>query len=160
MPSFDMVSEVEMHEVANATDQASREVATRFDFKGTDSSFAREGAVITVISESEFQVDQMLDILRSKLNRRGIDLQALAVDAPETVGKQVRRRVTVRQGLDSDTCRKAVKEIKGLKLKVQAAIQGEQVRVTGKKRDDLQKVIAAMRELDFGIPVQFTNFRD
>ena len=160
MPSFDMVSEVEMHEIANATDQASREVATRFDFKGTDSSFAREEAVITVSSESEFQVEQMLDILRSKLNRRGIDLKALAIDPPETVGKQVRRTVTVRQGLDSETCRKAVKEIKGLKLKVQAAIQGEQVRVTGKKRDDLQKVIAAMREIDFGIPVQFTNFRD
>ncbi len=160
MPSFDMVSEVEMHEVANATDQASREVATRFDFKGTDSSFARDEATITVTSESEFQVEQMLDILRSKLNRRGVDLKALAIDPPETVGKQVRRKVTVRQGLDSDTCRKAVKEIKGLKLKVQAAIQGEQVRVTGKKRDDLQKVIAAMREIDFGIPVQFTNFRD
>ncbi len=160
MPSFDMVSEVEMHEIANATDQASREVATRFDFKGTDSSFAREEAVITVSSESEFQVEQMLDILRSKLNRRGIDLKALAIDPPETVGKQVRRTVTVRQGLDSETCRKAVKEIKGLKLKVQAAIQGEQVRVTGKKRDDLQRVIAAMREIDLGIPVQFTNFRD
>ena len=160
MPSFDMVSEVDMHEVANATDQASREVATRFDFKGTDSSFARDEAVITVASESEFQVDQMLDILRSKLNRRGVDLKALAVDPPETVGKQVRRKVTVRQGLDSDTCRKAVKEIKGLKIKVQAAVQGEQVRVSGKKRDDLQKVIAAMREIDFGIPVQFTNFRD
>jgi uncharacterized protein YajQ (UPF0234 family) len=160
MPSFDMVSEVDMHEVSNAVDQASREVATRFDFKGTDSRFEREEAVITVVSESDFQVEQMLDILRAKLNRRGIDLGVLALDPPETSGKLVRRKVTIRQGLDSETCRKAVKDIKAAKLKVQAAIQGDRVRVTGKKRDDLQRVIAAMREIDLGIPVQFTNFRD
>lgn len=160
MPSFDMVSEVDVHEIANATDQASREVSTRFDFKGTDSSFERDDAVITAISESEFQVEQMLDILRSKLSRRGVDLKALSIDPPEASGRQVKRRVTVRQGLDSDTARKAVKEIKGMKLKVQAAIQGEQVRVTGKKRDDLQQAIAALREIDFGLPMQFTNFRD
>lgn len=160
MPSFDIVSEVDMHEVSNATDQASREVGTRFDFKGTESSFERDEAVITVTSESEFQVDQMLDILRTKLARRGIDLGALVVDPPETVGKLARRKVTIRQGLDADTCRKAVKMIKSTKLKIQAAVQGEQVRVTGKKRDDLQRVIADMREADLGIPVQFTNFRD
>lgn len=160
MPSFDMVSEVDMHEVGNATDQASREVATRFDFKGTQSSFEREDAVITIVSESEFQVGQMLDILRTKLSRRGIDLGALALDPPEASGQLVKRKVTIRQGLDTDTARKAVKSIKGLKLKVQAAVQGDQVRVTGKKRDDLQQVIAAMRETDLGIPVQFTNFRD
>ena len=160
MPSFDMVSEVDMHEVSNATDQASREVATRFDFKGTESRFEREEGVVTVISESEFQVEQMLDILRTKLSRRGIDLGALALDPPELSGQLVRRKVTIRQGIDADACRKAVKEIKALKLKVQAAIQGDQVRVTGKKRDDLQRVIATMRETDLGIPVQFTNFRD
>ncbi len=160
MPSFDVVSEVDLHEVSNAVNQAGREVSTRFDSKGTDSKFERDEGVITVISESEFQVEQMLDMLRSKLNRRGIDLGALSIDPPETTGKQVRRKVTVRQGLDADACRKAVKEIKATRLKVQAAVQGNQVRVTGKKRDDLQQVIAAMREFDLGIPVQFTNFRD
>ena len=160
MPSFDLVSEVNMHEVTNAVDQANREVGTRFDFKGTDSKFERDEAVITLASQSEFQLRQMLDILQSKLSRRGVDIACLQVDAPEVTGKEARMKVTVRQGLDADLCRRVVKEIKGTKLKVQSSIQGDRVRVSGKKRDDLQAVIAAMRKLELGMPVQFVNFRD
>ncbi len=160
MPSFDLVSEVDMHEVRNAVDQANREVGNRFDFKGTHSKFEQDQQVITILSESDFQLKQMLDILQSKLHRRGVDITCLATEEPEQVGKQARQRVTVRQGLDSDLCRRLVKEIKSSKLKVQAQIQGEQVRVSGKKRDDLQQIIATMRELEVGMPLQFVNFRD
>ena len=160
MPSFDVVSEVDMHEVANAVDQASREVGTRFDFKGTESSFAQDGEVVTITSESDFQVQQMLEILRGRLAKRKVDIGCLAVADPETVGKLTRQRVTIRQGLDSDLCRRVVREIKGSKLKVQASIQGDRVRVSGKKRDDLQQVIGQLREIDFGLPFQYVNFRD
>ena len=160
MPSFDLVSQVDGHEVANAVDQANREVGNRFDFKGTGSRYEREDQVITMSSQSEFQLKQMLDILQTKLGRRGVDIGCLAVDEPEITGQQARQRITVREGLDADLCRRVVKEVKGMKLKVQAAIQGEQVRVSGKKRDDLQQVIARVRELDLGLPVQFINFRD
>lgn len=160
MPSFDVVSEVDMQEVTNAVDQASREVSTRFDFKGTDSKFEREAAVITMHSQSEFQLQQMMDILQSKLHRRGIDIACLSVADPETAGKEARQAVTVREGLDTDMCRKLVKTIKDAKLKVQAAIQGDKVRVTGKKRDDLQNVIALLKEQKVDMPLQFINFRD
>jgi hypothetical protein len=160
MPSFDLVSEVDMHEVTNAVDQATREVTTRFDFKDTGSKFERDDAVITIVSQSEFQLRQMLDILQSKLTRRGVDIACLQVDDPEMAGKEARMKVTVRQGLDSDLCRRVVKEIKAKKLKVQAAIQGDHVRVSGKKRDDLQAVIAEMRKLEIGMPLQYVNFRD
>ena len=160
MPSFDVVSEVDMHEVTNAVDQANREVRTRFDFKGTDSSFTRENAAITLKSESEFQLKQMLDILQGKLSRRGVDIACLGIADPELVGKEARQVVTVREGLETDLCRKIVKMIKDSKLKVQGAIQGEKVRVTGKKRDDLQKVIANLRDAKFDMPLQYVNFRD
>ncbi|NIP46530.1 MAG: YajQ family cyclic di-GMP-binding protein [Gammaproteobacteria bacterium] len=160
MPSFDVVSEVDMQEVTNAVDQANREVRTRFDFKGTDSSFLREGAAITLKSESDFQLKQMLDILQSKLSRRGVDIACLAIAAPELVGKEARQVVTVRQGLETDLSRRIVKLIKDSKLKVQGAIQGDKVRVTGKKRDDLQKVIESLREAKFDMPLQYINFRD
>ena len=160
MPSFDVVSEVDMHEVTNAVDQANREVRTRFDFKGTDSSFTREGDAITLKSESDFQLKQMLDIIQSKLNRRGVDIACLSVAEPELVGKEARQVITIRQGLDTDLSRRIVKMIKESKLKVQGAIQGDKVRVTGKKRDDLQQVIASLREAKLDLPLQYVNFRD
>jgi uncharacterized protein YajQ (UPF0234 family) len=160
MPSFDAVSELDMHEVSNAVDQANREVATRFDFKGTDSKFEREKAVLTLRSESEFQLGQMLDILRSKLNRRGIDIACMKIEKPEMTGTRAHQSVVLRQGLETDLAKKMVKMIKDAKLKVQAQIQGEKIRVTGKKRDDLQQVIAVLKAADIDMPLQFTNFRD
>jgi uncharacterized protein YajQ (UPF0234 family) len=160
MPSFDVVSEVDSHEVTNAVDQANREVHTRFDFKGTDSSFARDGDAITLKSESEFQLKQMLDMLQGKLNKRGVDIACLAVAEPELVGKEARQVVTIRQGLETDLSRRIVKMVKESKLKVQGAIQGDKVRVTGKKRDDLQKVIESLREAKIDMPLQYVNFRD
>ena len=160
MPSFDVVSEVDMHEVTNAVDQANREVRTRFDFKGTDSSFSREDAAITLKSESDFQLQQMLDMLQGKLNKRGVDIACLNIAKPELVGKEARQVVTIRQGLETDLSRRIVKMIKESKLKVQSAIQGDKVRVTGKKRDDLQKVIASLGEAKFDMPLQYVNFRD
>lgn len=160
MPSFDVVSEVDMHEVVNAVDQANREVATRFDFKGTDSKFEREDAVITLISQSEFQLGQMLDILRTKLNRRGVDLACMKMEEPEIAGSRARQKVTLRQGIEADLARKLVKTIKESKLKVQAQIQGEKIRVSGKKRDDLQAVIADLKAAQVDMPLQFNNFRD
>ena len=160
MPSFDVVSELDMHEVNNAVDQANREVATRFDFKGTDSKFNRQETVVTLQSESEFQLGQMLDILRSKLNRRGIDLACMKIDEPEQSGKQAKQVVTLRQGIETDLAKKMVKMIKDKKLKVQAQIQGEKVRVSGKKKDDLQQVISMLKGADIEMPLQFTNFRD
>ncbi len=160
MPSFDVVSEVDMHEVTNAVDQANREITTRFDFKGTGSKFERNDAEIMMLTQSDFQLKQMLDVLQNKLNKRGIDIRALELADPETVGQETRQKVTVRQGLDSDLSRKIVKMTKDKKLKVQSAVQGEKVRVTGKKRDDLQQVIGALKEAEFDLPLQFVNFRD
>ncbi len=160
MPSFDVVSEVDMHEVTNAVDQANREVSTRFDFKGSGARYERADDVITMIAPSEFQLQQMLDILQTKLARRGVDIACLEIGEPQVSGKEVRQTVTIRQGLDSPLAKKIVKLVKDSKLKVQAAIQGEKVRVTGKKRDDLQKVIALLKEADIEMPLQFNNFRD
>ena len=160
MPSFDVVSEVDMHEVTNAVDQANREVSTRFDFKGTESRYEVDGAVVVQFTQSEFQLKQMMDILISKLAKRGVDLGCLEAADPELAGQEARQRITLRQGIDRDLARKIVKRIKDGKLKVQAAVQGEQVRVTGKKRDDLQAVMADLRQVELGLPLQFTNFRD
>lgn len=160
MPSFDAVSEVDLQEVRNAVDQANREVGTRFDFKGSDARFTLEDAVVSLAAESEFQLDQMMDILQMKLVKRGVDIDALEKGDVETANNRARLAVTVRQGVDTDTARRIVKEIKAAKLKVQAQIQGDQVRVTGKKRDDLQQVIALLRKLELGLPLQFINFRD
>ena len=160
MPSFDVVSEVDLHQLTNAVDQATRVVTNRFDFKGVDAGFARNEHSIELHAESDMQVQQMVDMLRAALIKCDIDPQAMDVGEPQVSGKLVRIGVTLRHGLDKDLCRKIVKHIKDAKLKVQAAIQGEQVRVTGKKRDDLQKVIAMLEEEDLGAPLQFTNFRD
>lgn len=160
MPSFDIVSEVDMHEVANAVDQAGREVANRFDFKGTGSRFEREDGVVIMHSQSDFQLKQMLDILQDKLTRRGIDIACLEIGEPEVSGREARQRVTLRQGLDAPLARRIVKTVKDAKLKVQASIQGEQVRISGKKKDDLQRVIGLLKETDIDMPLQFVNFRD
>jgi hypothetical protein len=160
MPSFDVVSEVDMHELANAVDQANREVETRFDFKGSDARIEEKGKELTLSARSDFQLKQMLDILRLKMVKRGVDIQCLDVGQPETSNLRARQKVTVRQGLESEAAKKIVKLIKDAKLKVQASIQGEQVRVTGKKRDDLQEAIALLRESKLELPLQFTNFRD
>lgn len=160
MPSFDVVSEVDMHETSNAVDQANREVSTRFDFKGTDSSFELDGNTITSLSQSDFQLRQMLDMLQGKLSKRGVDIDCLDVQEAEVTGKQARQKIVVREGLDSDQCRQIVKAIKSAKLKVQTAIQGDLVRVSGKKRDDLQQVIALLKDLKMSMPLQYKNFRD
>ena len=160
MPSFDVVSEVDHHEIANAVDQANREVSTRFDFKGTDSSFALDENRITLKTESQFQLGQMLDMLYGKLSKRGVDLDSVEADEPELMAKTATQIVTIQEGIDTDLAKKIVKMLKGSKLKVQAAIQGEQVRVTGKKRDDLQAAMTLMRESELGQPLQFKNFRD
>jgi uncharacterized protein YajQ (UPF0234 family) len=160
MPSFDVVSDFDAHEASNAVDQANREVTTRFDFKGSGSKFVLDGQLITLTSQSEFQLQQMLDILRQKLAKRGIDLGCMEEREAETVGSEARQTVLLRKGIESDLARKLVKMIKGSKLKVQAAIQGDQLRVSGKKRDDLQAVIALLKDADVDLPLQYENFRD
>ncbi|TVS13134.1 MAG: YajQ family cyclic di-GMP-binding protein [Wenzhouxiangella sp.] len=160
MPSFDIVSEIDHHELANAVDQANREVTTRFDFKGTGSVYELDEQVITLKTQSEFQLEQMLDVLYAKLAKRAIDLEAVDPQEPEILARTATRRVLVREGIDTETARSIVKRIKGEKLKVQAAVQGDQVRVTGKKRDDLQSVIALLKGTELGLPLQFKNFRD
>jgi cyclic-di-GMP-binding protein len=160
MPSFDIISEFDKHEVKNAIDQASKEVDTRFDFKGTDSSFELTDEKLIMLSESTFQLQQMFSIVCTKLSRRGVDIACLEVGDAKGSGKLMRQEITLKQGLDSVSAKKIVKLIKDKKLKVQAAIQGEQVRVTGKKRDDLQEVIKMLREEKLDMPLQFDNFRD
>ena len=160
MPSFDVVSEIDQHEAVNAVDQANREVGTRFDFKGSDANFELKESVITMTAQAEFQLKQMLDVLQIKLSKRGIDITCLKVDPPQVAGKEARQLVTLRQGLDAPLAKKVVQAIKDSKLKVQASIQGEQVRITGKKRDDLQDVMALLRGGKFELPLQFNNFRD
>lgn len=160
MPSFDVVSDFDAHEARNAVDQASREVTTRFDFKGTGSKFELQDQVITMTSQSDFQLKQMLDILRQKIAKRGIDVACMEEQDPEFSGSEARQSITLRRGIDTDRARKLVKTIKAAKLKVQAAIQGDKLRVTGKKRDDLQAVIAMLKESDSDLPLQYENFRD
>jgi uncharacterized protein YajQ (UPF0234 family) len=160
MPSFDVVSEVNHHELSNAVDQANREVTTRFDFKGTGSNFELADNLVTMNTQSEFQLQQMYDILCNKLVKRGIDIACLELGEPTIQLKTAAQVVTVREGIDTAEAKKMIKLIKDRKLKVQAAIQGEQLRVTGKKRDDLQEVIALLKETRFAMPLQFKNFRD
>lgn len=160
MPSFDVVSEVDMHEVTNAVDQANREVGNRFDFKGTGARFDQEDSVIRLKAQVEFQLQQMMDILRSKLAKRGIDVACMDVAEPELSGSEARQTVTLRQGIDAPLAKKLVRLIKDSRMKVQAAIQGDKIRVSGKKRDDLQAAIALLREADIDLPLQYENFRD
>jgi len=160
MPSFDVVSELDSHEVSNALDQANREVITRYDFKGTNARFEQGEDLVTMHADVEFQLQQMLPILHEKLIKRGVDIRCLEVKDPETTNMKSRQVVLMRTGLDKEIAKKVVKFLKEKKLKVQSQVQGEQVRVTGKKRDDLQEAIASLREGEFDLPLQFNNFRD
>ena len=160
MPSFDVVSDFDSHEARNAVDQANREVNTRFDFKGSNSRYELDEQVIAMTSQSDFQLKQMLDILHQKLAKRGIDIGCLDEQEVEISGSEARQKIVLRRGIDTDRARKLVKQIKAAKLKVQAAIQGDKLRVSGKKRDDLQSVIAMLKETDIGLPLQYENFRD
>ncbi len=160
MPSFDVVSDFDAHEAANGVDQANREVTTRFDFKGTGSKFELDGQVIELTTQSDFQLQQMRDILRQKLAKRGIDIACLEEQDPELTGSQARQKIILRRGIETDLARKLVKMVKGSKLKVQAAIQGDKLRVSGKKRDDLQAVIALLKDANIDLPLQYENFRD
>lgn len=160
MPSFDVVSEVDAHELSNAVDQTTREIATRFDLKGSGARVEQDDYELTLIAEADFHLKQLLEILRLRVAKRGIDVTALDVGEVSKNLAEARQKVTVRNGLDTDTARKVVKKIKESGLKVQAQIQDKQVRVTGKKRDDLQETIAFLRKADVGLPLQFTNFRD
>ena len=160
MPSFDIVSEIDLEEVRNATDNANRELSTRFDFRGVEASFDWKSPAVTARAEGDFQVKQMIDILRNQLVKRKIDPQAMNVSAPEFSGKKCQQVVTFAEGIEKDVAKKLVKLIKDSKVKVQAAIQGEQVRITGKKRDDLQAVMQLVRECELETPFQFNNFRD
>ena len=160
MPTFDIVSEVDMQEVRNSVDQASRELGTRFDFRGVAASFELEEDAILIRAQEEFQIEQMEDILRDKLVRRKVDTGCLDPGGIEGSGNEKRRRYKIVQGIDRDQGKEIVKRVKESKLKVQASVQGEKIRITGKKRDDLQDVIAMLREAKLEIPLQFENFRD
>ncbi|MGJ0485079.1 MAG: YajQ family cyclic di-GMP-binding protein [Methylomicrobium sp.] len=160
MPSFDIVSEFDKQEARNAVDQANKEVSTRFDFKGTNSSYELNENKLLMTSGSEFQLQQMLDIVQTKLTKRGVDIGCLDIAEPKASGKIVRQEITLKQGIDTTLARKLVKMIKDKKLKVQAAIQGDQVRVTGKQRDDLQEVIQMLKQEKLEMPLQYINFRD
>ncbi|WP_028470484.1 YajQ family cyclic di-GMP-binding protein [Neptunomonas japonica] len=160
MPSFDIVSELDKHEVTNAVDQASRELQTRFDFKGVAARFELNGDNVNMEAEVDFQLHQMLDMLRSKLIARGIDTKCLEVKDPDTSGVKARQELAIKQGLDQPVAKKIIKVIKDAKLKVQTQIQGEKVRVTGKKRDDLQQAMALLKDSDIEMPLQYNNFRD
>jgi uncharacterized protein YajQ (UPF0234 family) len=145
MPSFDIVSELNPHEVANAVDQANREVGTRFDFKGTNAKFELAEFVITLSAPADFQLKQMMEMLKLKLTKRGVDIVCMKVDEPVITGQIAKQVVTLRQGIETELGKKIQRLIKDSKLKVQAAIQDKQVRVTGKSRDDLQSAIALVR---------------
>jgi uncharacterized protein YajQ (UPF0234 family) len=160
MPSFDVVSDFDAHEAANAVDQANREVNTRFDFKGTGSKFELDGQAIMLTSQSEFQLQQMMDILRQKLAKRGVDIGCLDEQEPEITGNAARQTVVLRRGIDTDLARRLVKTVKSSKIKVQAAIQGDKLRISGKKRDDLQATIRLLKDTDVDLPLQYENFRD
>lgn len=160
MPSFDIVSEVDTHELTNAVDQANRELTTRFDFKGVEARFALDGNVISQSAPSEFQLQQMTDILRARLIARKIDVRCLEFGDIETNLAGARQKVTVKQGIERELAKKLQAAMKDARLKVDSQINGDKLRVTGKKRDDLQAAIALLRAGNFGLPLQFDNFRD
>ena len=160
MPSFDVVSEIDTHELTNAVDQAIRELSQRFDFKGTDAKFELEDTTVTMSAPADFQLKQMLEILKLKIAKRGIDIACLEIKGPVINLAAAKQLVVLRVGIDQDTGKKIARLVKDSKLKVQAQIQGDKVRVTGKKRDDLQEAIACLRTAKFEVPLQFNNFRD
>jgi cyclic-di-GMP-binding protein len=160
MPSFDIISEIDKHELTNALDTANRELGNRFDFKGSDATFEVDGFIVTQRAPSDFQLKQMLDILRARLIARGIDIRCMEVADPEINLAEARQKVTLKQGIEQKLAKKIIGIIKDAKIKVEAQINGEKLRVTGKKRDDLQEVMALLKKTDIELPLQFENFRD
>jgi uncharacterized protein YajQ (UPF0234 family) len=160
MPSFDVVSEIDTHELTNAVDQAVRELTQRFDFKGTDATFELEETTVTMSAPADFQLKQMLEILKLRIVKRGIDIACLEVKDPVVNLAKAKQLVVLKQGIDPETGKKVTRLLKDSKLKVQAQIQGDKVRITGKKRDDLQEAIAFLRKAEVDVPLQFNNFRD
>ncbi|MFW9606138.1 MAG: YajQ family cyclic di-GMP-binding protein [Pseudomonas sp.] len=159
MPSFDVVSELDKHEVTNAVDNAIKDLDRRYDLRGKG-SFEFKEKTVTMTAEADFMLEQMLEILKLALVKRKVDIQCLEVKDAYPSGKVVKQDVTLREGIDKELAKKIVGLIKDAKLKVQASIQGEQVRITGKKRDDLQDAIALLRTQELGMPLQYNNFRD
>ena len=160
MPSFDVVSELNQHELANAVDQASRELDSRFDFRDSGASFMLAGREILLDAPADFQLKQMLEILKLKLSKRGIDLACLDIQPPEINLARARQKALLREGIDADNARKLQRALKDSKLKVQGAIQGDKLRVSGKNRDDLQAAIALLKREQVELPLQFNNFRE
>jgi uncharacterized protein YajQ (UPF0234 family) len=160
MPSFDIVSEINLEEVRNAVDNANREISTRFDFRGVEASFELKESIVTMTADNDFQLKQMLDILRGTCVKRSVDTAAFEEKDVQHIGKIYKQAIAFKQGIEQDTAKKLIKQIKDAKMKVQASIQGDQVRITGKKRDDLQQVMALAKSTELDQPVQFTNFRD
>jgi uncharacterized protein YajQ (UPF0234 family) len=160
MPSFDTVSEVDLHEVSNAVDQANREIGNRYDFKGSSARVVQAEDQLTIQADNEFQLDQVKDILHLKLAKRGVDLASLEEGKLETTINQARQTLRVQQGIPQDIAKRIVKLVKDARLKVQASVQGDKVRVSGKNRDDLQKVIAMLKDAAIDLPLQYSNFRD
>ncbi len=160
MPSFDIVSNVDQHEISNAVDQANREVNTRFDFKDTNARLELSKDKITLIAPTDFQLKQVDEILKGKLAKRSVDIRSFTYKDISTNLNEARQLIEVKSGIDQDNAKKIIKMIKEAGLKVQATIQGEQIRVTGKKRDDLQEVIAWLRQAKTDLPLQYINFRD
>ena len=160
MPSFDVVSKINMHEVTNAVDQSNREIISRFDFKDTNAKFELGDDKVTLTAQNNFQLKQMLAILETKFSKRGIDIRCLKTNDPQESLHEAKQIIDIRQGIDQETAKKITKFIKDSKIKIQTAIQGEQIRITGKKRDDLQIVINMLREQKLELPLQYENFRD
>ena len=160
MPSFDVVSEVNAHEVANAVDQAGRELSQRFDFKDTGARYELLELTVTLHAQVDFQLKQMLEILKLRLSKRGVDLQCLEEKEPQKTLSAAHQEVLLKHGIDQETGKKITRVVKDSKLKVQASLQGDKVRITGKQRDDLQAAMALLRGAKLGVPLQFNNFRD
>lgn len=160
MPSFDIVSEIDTVELRNAVDNSNRELSTRFDFRNVEASFDLKDETVKLAAEGDFQLQQLMDILRNNLAKRGVDPRSMEIKESVHSGKNWYKDVLFKQGIETDLAKKVVKLIKDAKLKVQASIQGDKVRVTGKKRDDLQAVMALLRESDLDHPFQYNNFRD
>jgi len=161
MPSFDLVSKLDLQELTNAVDQANRELNNRFDFKGTDAQFERtEESIVTLKAQAEFQLKQMLDILKQRLASRHIDIRCAEIADPEVNLASARQKVTLKQGIEQPLAKDIIKRIKDAKLKVETQIQGDKLRISGKKKDDLQGAIALLRGAELKMPLQFENFRD
>jgi uncharacterized protein YajQ (UPF0234 family) len=160
VPSFDVVSEVNAHEVTNAVNQANREVETRFDFKGTNARFELDDDRVTMRAPDKFQLNQMYDVLATRLVSRKVNIRCLEREPLQTNLSEARQVVRVRQGIEAELARQIVKIVKQAKLKVQVAIQGSKLRLSGKKRDELQQAMALIKEADLELPLQFNNYRD